>query len=385
MTRVTRRRWLVDTLGLAALPGLVEASEPGEETMEFTDYGGFQTELRADNPRVKCYDLRRLRDPVTPTSEFFVFHQTTVPTLDLETWRLEIGGLVEKSAIYSMADLARGAGPTQDVEFTLECAGNLPRPEIMHGQVGNGRWSGFSLAKVLNECGVKSDAREVVFFGADQVRDSAGTAFGPHGRSVFVQDVLNSDAILATHLNGEPLPAEHGFPLRLILPGWYGMAQIKWLSRIELIDRRYEGPHMSRNYHTLHILPGVSPLVLETSISRTRLKSVVARVTRRRRGPTTLYRIAGAAWGGTVPLARVEVRVDEGKWSEARLDERRGKYSWWLWSHEVANLQPGRHTLVSRAIDSDGTVQPSQDEWSSEIKSARENNAQWARVIEVPG
>jgi DMSO/TMAO reductase YedYZ molybdopterin-dependent catalytic subunit len=386
MNPITRRRWLIETLALASLPGALQALEPGEETIDFSDYKEFQVELQTANPRVKCYDLRRLREPLTPNAEFFVFHQTTVPVLELDKWTLEVGGFVERPATFTMAELARVAGPIREVEFTLECSGNLPRPEIMNGQIGNARWSGFSLAAVLKECGVKAEAREAVFFGADQVRDSTGVSFGPHGRSVFVQDVMNSDAILATHMNGEPLPAEHGFPLRLILPGWYGMAQIKWLSRIEFIDRRYEGPHMSRNYHTLHVLPavGANPIVLETSISRTRLKSVVARVTRRRRNDAWAYRLAGAAWGGASPIERVEIQIDQGPWRVARIDERRGKHAWLLWSFDATDLSPGRHTVSCRAVDDGGAVQPSPDEWRSDIKSARENNSQWERVIEIP-
>jgi DMSO/TMAO reductase YedYZ molybdopterin-dependent catalytic subunit len=386
MKPITRRRWLIDALALASLPGVLTALEPGEETIAFADDKDFQIELQPANPRVKCYDLRRLRTPLTPNDEFFVFHQTSVPAIDVEQWKLEIGGFVERPAAFTMAELARVAGPVRELEFTLECSGNLPRPEIMNGQIGNARWSGFSLAAVLKECGVKSEAREVVFFGADQVRDSSGVAFGPHGRSVFVQDVMNSDAMLATHMNGEPLPAEHGFPLRLILPGWYGMAQIKWLSRIQFIDRRYEGPHMSRNYHTLHVLPamGQNPIVLETSISKTRLKSVVARVTRRRRGDVWVYRVSGAAWGGALPIRRVEIQVDGDSWRAAQIDDRRGKYAWLLWSFEAGGLPPGRHTLSSRAVDEEGNVQPSSDEWRGGIKSARENNSQWERVVEVP-
>ena len=353
----------------------------------FADDGTFQAELRGENPRVKCYDLRRLRTALTPNDEFFVFHQTGVPKIDLDAWRLEIGGLVERPAAFTLTQLERAAGPRQDLEYTLECAGNLPRPEIMNGQVGNARWSGYSLATLLKLCGVKAAAREAVFFGADQVRDSAGTAFGPHGRSVFVQDVLDSDALLATHMNGERLPADHGFPLRLILPGWYGMAQIKWLSQIEFIDRRYEGPHMSRNYHTLHVRPatGADPVVLETSISRTRLKSVVARVTRHRRNQSWQYRVSGAAWGGAAPIDRVEVRIDRGPWRAARIDERRGKHAWLLWSLDPAGLSPGRHTVTSRAVDIHGALQPTPEEWRSAIRSARENNSHWERVLDVPG
>ena len=144
---------------------------------------------------------------------------------------------------------------------------------------------------------------------------------------------------------------------------------------------------MSRNYHTLQVLPesGPDPIVVETSISKTRLKSVVARVTRRRRGSTWDYQAAGAAWGGSVPIERVEVQVDGGAWREARIGERRGKHGWLLWACAAPELSPGRHTVISRAIDARGMVQPALDEWRKGIRSARENNAQWERVIEVRG
>ncbi|MBL9212132.1 MAG: molybdopterin-dependent oxidoreductase [Opitutaceae bacterium] len=387
MRPLTRRRWLGEALAFAGWPAILRALEPGEEPVPFADDGEFQPEVHAASPRVRCFDLRRLQGPITPIGEFFVFHQTTAPRVDAAAWRLEIAGLVERPGVFTLADLARIAGEKREFEFTLECAGNLPRPEIMQGQVGNARWTGFSLPAILQHCGVKPEAREAVFFGADQVRDSAGVAHGPHARSVFVQDVLASDALLATHMNGEVLPVEHGFPLRLILPGWYGMAQIKWLTRIEFIDRRYEGPHMSRNYHTLHVLPatGREPIVLETSISKTRLKSVVARIARRRLGRGWSYRVIGAAWGGAAPIERVEVSVDGGTWQPAQIDERRGKHAWVLWSVPALELSPGRHTVTSRAIDARGAVQPSAEAWQKGIRSARENNAQWERVIVIPG
>lgn len=384
---LTRRRWLSATLLLAGLPAALRALEADEEVVPFADDGEFQSEVHPANPRVKCFDWRRLRGPLTPNEEFFVFHQTFAPRIDLAAWRLQIGGLVDRPGAFRLEDLARIAGPRREYEFTLECAGNLGRPEIMQGQVGNARWSGYSLSAVLRHCGVQAAAREAVFFGADQVRDSAGAAHGPHGRSVFVPDVIAGDALLATHMNGLPLPLEHGFPLRLILPGWYGMAQIKWLSRIEFIDRRYEGPHMSRNYHTLHVVPAADgePLVLETSISRTRLKSVVARVTRRRRPDGWHGFVAGAAWGGGQPIERIEVRLDDGPWLPARIEASDQPHAWRLWSLEAGVLAPGRHTLVSRAIDRRGDVQPDPSEWRGSIRSAREDNAQWVRTIVVPG
>jgi DMSO/TMAO reductase YedYZ molybdopterin-dependent catalytic subunit len=245
----------------------------------------------------------------------------------------------------------------------------------MNGLVSNGAWSGVALAPLLRECGILPEAREVVFFGADVEKEAKWPAAGreytaPHGRSLFVQDALESNAILATHLNGEPLTMEHGYPLRLLVPGWYGMAQVKWLNRIVVLDRRYEGRHMARNYHSLR--QGGDGLVLETSIGRNRLKSVVARI-------EDNLSLHGAAWGGVHPIERVEVRADEQPWKEASIVERSGGEGWILWRFDWRGATPGVHTIVSRAIDSRGNIQPER----SEMVSAREDNSQWIRRVRI--
>jgi DMSO/TMAO reductase YedYZ molybdopterin-dependent catalytic subunit len=185
-------------------------------------------------------------------------------------------------------------------------------------------------------------------------------------------------------MNGSPLPGEHGFPLRLIVPGWYGMAQVKWLSRIEVIDRRYEGRHMARNYHGLRAFETSQGATwLDTSISKNNLKSVVARVTRRRADGSFAYTISGAAWGGDSRIERVEVRVDDGPWRDARIDRRSGPFGWLLWSSRWPQAEPGRHTLVSRAVSADGEIQPTRDEWRERVASNREDNSQWIRPIVI--
>src|SRR6185436_17566218 len=148
------------------------------------------------------------------------------------------------------------------------------------------------------------EAREIVFLGLDIERERTAAQETAHGRSVFVQDAMDPNAILAFSLNGQALTPEHGFPLRVILPGWYGMTQIKWLGEIQALDRRYEGPHMSRNYHTVT----GNELQMEASISKKNLKSVVARVTRRKDGARYRYKVYGAAWSGpAAPVKSVEI------------------------------------------------------------------------------
>jgi DMSO/TMAO reductase YedYZ molybdopterin-dependent catalytic subunit len=205
-----------------------------------------------------------------------------------------------------------------------------------------------------------------------------------HGRSMYVQDALDANAMLAFSLNGQPLPVEQGFPLRLILPGWYGMTQIKWLDRIHVLDRRYEGQHMTRNYLAVRAAETPDgPLWLDTSISKTNMKSVVARVTRRRSGGGAEFRITGPAWGGQTPIAHVDVQIDDGPWQRAELEASRGPYAWRLWSLTVKDLRPGAHTVHSRATDTNGRMQPTPEERRKRIASGREDFAIWTREIAV--
>jgi DMSO/TMAO reductase YedYZ molybdopterin-dependent catalytic subunit len=357
--------------------------------VRFTDYTDqFRVEAQAANPTVRCLDLRALTSWATPADQFYAFHQTVTPQLDGATFRLRIGGQVERPRELTLADIVSRPGRREEA-VTLECSGNSTRPSRMGGLVSNGVWTGVPLAALLKECGIKPEAREVVFLGADFEKEKKFQAGNreyeaPHGRSVYIQDALHPDALLAFHLNGQPLPAKNGYPLRLILPGWYGMTQIKWLSRIEVLDRRYEGQHQVRNYVSLRAVETPDgPIWLDQSISKTHLKSTVARVVRRERGDRWTYRISGPAWGGQATIQAVEVQIDGGPWQRARLDAPRGRYAWRLWDLDVPDIAPGPHTVVSRAIDTNGAVQPTAEERRRHLASGREDNTQWVREIEV--
>jgi DMSO/TMAO reductase YedYZ molybdopterin-dependent catalytic subunit len=350
-----------------------------EETARFTDYTSeFHVEAQDANPRVRCFDLRRLTQQQTGTSDFFVFHQTkTVSPVDPATWRLHVSGCVERPLTLTLADLLRR--PNVDVPATIECSGNSGHPRLMNGLVSHATWRGPTLASLLRECGLLPQAREVVFFGMDGETERKWAArdqeiYSPHGRSIFVQDALDGNAVLAMQMNGAPLPPDHGFPVRLIVPGWYGMTQVKWLNRIVVLDRRYEGRHMARNYHSIG---GSGPLQLETSITRMRLKSVVTRVT----ADGGIVGIHGAAWTDGTRLSKVEVRVDEGPWREVELSSAGGRWSWQLWTLKWPTAVRGTHRVVSRATDSAGRVQPTAEEWRKQFASSREDNSQWTRTV----
>jgi DMSO/TMAO reductase YedYZ molybdopterin-dependent catalytic subunit len=395
MHRVSRREMLARSAAGAAwfaafgIPEDLWALQSGEELVTSTDYlPEFKVDAQAANPTVRCYDLRTLTSWATPNDEHYTFHQTTTPKVDASTFRLRIGGFVEKPMELTL-DQIRARPEKREEPVTLECSGNSTRPTRMSGLLSNGVWSGVALAPILKECGVKPDAREVVFLGADMETEKKAQAGGrevvaPHGRSMYVQDALNPEAFLAFALNGQPLPAMQGFPLRLILPGWYGMTQIKWLSRIQVIDRRYEGQHMARNYLALRSYETPDgPLWLDTSISKTNMKSVVARITRRKSGAEWEYRISGPAWGGPVPIAAVDVQIDDGPWQRATLEPSRGKYAWRLWSLTMKGLTPGAHQLHSRATDANGAMQPTETARRAAIASGREDFSIWTREIEV--
>jgi DMSO/TMAO reductase YedYZ molybdopterin-dependent catalytic subunit len=217
-TLFSRRDFAAGLLG-----GRIWALQKDEELVEFADYSPeFRVEAQARAPRIKCFDLRRMTSWKTANEEFFAFHQSGAPEVDAAGWRLRVGGFVERPVEFTLEDLTRRSD-RRDVVATLECAGNSGHPQLMNGLVSNGVWKGVGLASLLNQCGVKPEAREVVFFGADTEREAKWQAGGeefvsPHGRSIHIQDALSPDPMLAFEMNGVPLPGEHGFPLRPVLP-----------------------------------------------------------------------------------------------------------------------------------------------------------------------
>lgn len=385
-------------LAALGIPDWAWARQDGEEPVTLTDYtDSFRIDASEATPRVRCVDLRQLTRWTTPNADHYAFAQTRSPEVDAATYRLRVGGFVERPLEFTL-DQLKARRDRRNEAVTLECSGNSTRPNRMAGLLSNGVWTGVGLKSILEEAGVKSEAREVLFLGLDLEREKKFQAGNreyqaPHGRSLPLLDALHPDTMLAFALNGQPIPRDQGFPVRLLIPGWYGMTQVKWLGRIEVLDRRYEGQHQVRNYLSLRSVETPDgPLWLDTSISKTRLKSLVARITRTRRGAGWSYRISGPAWGGTSPIAGVEVSIDGGAWQRATLDPlppealglpSRGKYAWVLWSYTVPDLAVGTHTVVARATSADGRVQPTREERDREIASGREDNAQWTREFRV--
>jgi DMSO/TMAO reductase YedYZ molybdopterin-dependent catalytic subunit len=316
---------------------------------------------------------------LTPNDAFFTVHHYLVPTIVADGWALKIDGLVNKPLSLSLNDLR--ARPRQEVTFTLECSGNHGLPWLT-GAVGTATWAGTPLAPVLQEAGILDRGIEVVFFGGDTgeetVRDAKVTE--QFARSMSVADAMDPNLLLCYEMNGAPLPVMHGAPVRLIAPGWFGVANVKWLERIQVLPTRYEGRFMGRDYVTMRTEQHGSDTVTRfTLVGHDLLKSAPAKVVRN----NGEYRIIGAAWGP--PVARVEVSVDGGPWFPATLDEGAGSpFAWTLWSLSWGPLAPGEHAITSRAIDTQGNVQPAMDDPSIANKQTYwESNGQITRRVAI--
>ncbi len=317
---------------------------------------------------------------ITPKDHFFSVSHYGHPQIDAEAWQLEIGGLVEHPMTLTLEDLK--TWPRQELDFTIECSGNHGF-NWNFGLVGNANWGGTALAPLLQEAGVMDDAIEVAFYGVDAGEETVReqTITQNFARTMSLEEALSPYNMICYEMNGEALPQRHGFPVRLIAPGWYGVANVKWLQRIEVRSRRLMNRFMARDYVTLRQEEIDGEMVwTESSVGRSLLKSAPARVVRNETG----YRIEGAAWGA--PIQDVEVRIDDGPWQQAQLDtEQVRRFSWRFWSLEWPDVEPGEHTITSRAIDTRGTIQPAQDDSLIANKITYwESNGQITRQISIP-
>ena len=377
------RRQLLKTgagLGLAAatagLPWFALAQ--GEEVIPFLDVpeGYDPGPLRPGSTHI--IDTRLIDDFIS--HDFYVVQHYGQPELDTASYRLDLTGLVNRSLSFSFEELR--ALPSQEIVCGFECGGNGAR--MFHGLVGNARWRGVPLKYLLEEAGVQPAGREVVFFGADtgteEIRGrEVEKAFA---RSLSLEDALREDNLVVYEMNGEPLPVHHGRPVRLLIPGFYGVANVKWLTQIHVQDTRYMGRFMGRDYVTLkREMVGNQERWVENSVARMNLKSVIARTTRR--GPG-LHRISGFALSDGTPIEAVEVRIDNGPWQRATLDSQATEYSWKPFYFDWQGASPGEHTLVSRAIDVNGQVQAPADELPERV-SYWEEFGQFPRRIRIAG
>ena len=312
--------------------------------------------------------LEGLRYPITPIGMHYLLVHFDIPDVSVNDWALEVGGLVSKPLSLTLEEVRKRPAVTAAV--TMECAGNgraslSPRPisqPWLLEAIGTAEWTGTPLGGILEEAGVSDGAAEVLFTGLD--RGVQGDEVQYYQRSLTIEEATRDEVLLAYQMNGETLQPQHGYPLRLIVPGWYGMTSVKWLDRIEAIGEHFEGYQMDTyryaqnpddpgdpvslmRVRALMVPPGIPDF-----LTRTRLVEA---------GPVTL---TGRAWAGPLGVSRVELSGNGGStWCEARLERQPSPYIWQGWSFNW-EAKPGEHTLCARATDTDGNVQPVAQPWN---------------------
>ena len=310
--------------------------------------------------------LEALRYDLTPVGMHYLLVHFDIPAVDPDTWRLKVGGAVRTPLELSLGDIQ--ARPRQTMPVTLECAGNgralltprpLSQPWLLEA-VGTAEWTGTPLKGVVDNAGLGDDAVEIVFTGAD--RGIQGGIEQDYQRALPVDEALRDDVMLVYEMNGRPLEPQHGSPLRLIVPGWYGMTHVKWLTRIDPVTEHFEGyQHEAYRYQQTEDEVG-------EPVTRIRVRSLMVPpgvpdfYTRTRLVDAGRLEITGRAWCGSAQVSRVEVGVDD-EWAEARLGETPGPWAWRPWSFEWDAI-PGEHVLSCRATDADGNTQPTEQPWN---------------------
>jgi len=351
-----------------------QAHAEGEEVIRFEDFKPF-------NPERPLMIWDELSSWITPNDQIFFVAHYGYPEVNAAGWQLEIGGLVDKPRSISLDAIK--SRPKKEYTATIECSGNGPAG----GLIGNAKWTGTPLAPILRESGLKPEAVEVVFFAADEGTEKIrGADYKQHfARSLPLPDALKETVLLGYEFNGQPLTNKHGAPVRLIVPGWYGIAWVKWLQRIELHDRKYLGRFMGRDYVTIRgEKRGEETIWRETSVGKMNLKSVVARAAKVAGGD---IRLSGAAWSDGTPLRTVEVRIDDGQWMPAKLTAHKDTpFAWTWWTYDWKKPSAGDHTVSARVTDSRGKVQPAPDDPFIALKKTYWEANQFAvRKIKIQG
>ena len=366
-------------LGLMGVPDWVlPALAQGATVVPFLD---FPENFNANPaPDRRLYDTRTLESFLTPKDQFFTTQHYGHPVLDAATFKLNVGGMVTTPKSFSIDELKKM--PKAEVMFGFECSGNRAPAQ---GLASNGKWTGVSLAALLKTVGVKADAREFVFLGADhgteevEWRTQKYSLDQQFGRSLPRDKALSPEPIVAYAYNDEPLTRNQGFPLRLIMPGYYGVGNVKWLQDIQVQSDPYMGKYQARWYRTVRgeMINGELKW-METAVTGMRLKSFLARMTKE--GDT--HKVTGVILNDGTAIKSVEVKVDDGPWQPATIDKQSTKYSWKLFHYDWKGATAGEHTIVSRVTDMTGAVQPTEKDLENK-KSFLEHNSQHVRRVMI--
>jgi DMSO/TMAO reductase YedYZ molybdopterin-dependent catalytic subunit len=387
MSNTTRRDVLKGSLALAGLAtmGVPDWMLPviaqGETPVPFTDLP--EVFNPTPTPDRRLLDVRTIAGPLTHRDHFFTTQHYGHPEVDGATFRLRLSGLVERPLSFSLDELRRMK--SVDLVNGFECSGNR-RP--LQGLCSNGQFTGVPLRAVLDAAGVKADAREFVFFGVDRGDEDVefrGQTFKLNqqfGRSLPRDKALSAEPLLAYAMNGEPLTKHQGFPLRLIVPGWYGVANVKWLTEIHAQHDPFVGKWQARWYRSLRgeMINGEMKWT-ESAVTHQQLKSFIARVTR----DGARHKVLGVVLNDGTPIKTIEVKVDDGPWQPATIDPAtKERFGWKLFTYAWNGATPGEHTLVSRVIDANGQTQPTSEDLANK-KTFLEDNSQYPRKVMIAG
>ncbi len=328
---------------------------------------------------------QKLRDWRTPVEQLYEVAHYEKPA-DVADRGLRITGLVDRPTSLTLEQIHEM--PSETYMAVLECGGNGASARFS-GAIGNMRWTGTRLMPILERAGIDPDAIEVVFFGEDKGEEEirGNTYEQQFARSLSLREPVMENVMLCYEVNGIPLSMVHGSPMRLIVPGWYGVAWVKWLNRIDLVDRRYVGRFMSRDYVTLRGEETEDGTVWHrTLVGPINVKSITSRTIRQADGS---IRVEGAAWTDGTPLDTVQLSIDDGVWIDATLQPPPADataHTWTFWSYTWSNPTPGTHTIVSRAVDAKGRVQPRAEDPQIAMKRTYwEASQQIVREIELSG
>jgi DMSO/TMAO reductase YedYZ molybdopterin-dependent catalytic subunit len=304
---------------------------------------------------------------VMPNARFYVRNHFQIPKFDLVNWRLSVGGMVERPLTLAWRDITTMRSQSKLV--TLECAGNgrfKLEPRVSGeqwnlGAVSTAEWAGVPLQEVLDRACVKSSGRYIIFRGADRGTVDGHSETIAFERSLSMDDARESEALLAYAMNGEALPLQHGFPLRLIVPSWYAVASVKWLTEIKVVDQPFQGYYQAEKYHFEREVNGRTerePLTLQ------RVRSLITEPAEEAQVDCGELAVRGVAWSGAAPIARVEVRLDPKPWQEARMLGEPKRHSWQWWELITRVDRPGNYVIHARASDMRGRIQPESPEWN---------------------
>ena len=367
-------------LGVVGFPEWAMPSLGADDTIvQFTD---IPENVRWDTPPDRrMLDVRTIDGVFTPADKFATTQHYGHPDVDMATYKLKFTGMVNNPKALSLDDLKKLG--SHDLVVGFECSGNRGP---LQGLSGNGKWTGVPLKTVLAAAGLKASAKDVVFFGADHGEEEVVWRTQKYkvdyhfGRSLPKEKALSAEPFLAWALNGQPLTKHQGAPLRLLVPGWYGVANVKWLAEIHAQAENYVGKYQSRWYRTVRTEMVDGELkVSETEVTHMNLKSFVARVSKN----GSAHKVLAVVLNDGTPVKSVEIKVDEGPWQMATADPAtKDKFGWKFYSYTWKGATPGDHTIVSRATDMNGVVQPTEKELESK-KSFLEQNSQAPRKLKI--